>query len=368
MTPKHTQTLLITADQQWSSLLSEYLYHQGFTPLIVMPTDQLSLEVSQQLRPELLLLDLHPTDNFALIINLCTEMLRAQPSVKIILITAEDQVVPLVVLHAGIAGCIARTFPLVEWPGVLAYVLNGGVIFSRAIIETLLTQHSPVQKINPWLTIGLLQIDLTQHTVIYAGRSIHLTGREYALLVCLARRVDQVVTFDQLLTEVWGYDNDDGSPAQVRLYVTRLRRKMLEEAQTPDFIYTERTIGYRLESEALFHRPPPPERAVAPGKILARPRGFTWLMRWDLELWPFDAESIQANVMAGGKHSTAIAQDWLEHLLRHPLEEPTPSLCRSVRGSAGVWLQAINPLPYLYELQATVTPVWGELLPYLAFL
>jgi two-component system KDP operon response regulator KdpE len=89
---------------------------------------------------------------------------------------------------------------------------------------------------------------------------VYLTPREFAALACLARNVGRVVTFDQLLDEAWGYDAEMGTEAQVRLYITRLRRKLEDDPQTSDFIVSERGVGYRLRSQGEWRQKANPDR------------------------------------------------------------------------------------------------------------
>lgn len=248
MTQQDTPTLFVTT-RRWHPTLYAHLRQSGFAPLLMTASGDSALDRFYQNSPRLVLLDQHLADYNA--IDLCIEMITAQPSVKIVLVAESDDQLPLAALHAGVAGCINYNFPVAEWAGVLTYVLNGGMAFNRNTVAALLTQAWTPQKRDPVISVGPLRIDLVRHLVIIAGRRIQLTPREFELLVCLARNIDRVVTFDQLLNEAWGYHNNDGTPAQVRLYIARLRGKLMGESKSPDFILTERGIGYRLYSEAL---------------------------------------------------------------------------------------------------------------------
>jgi len=249
MTPKRIPTLLATADQEWSLLLSGSLRQKGFAPLSVAESGERATLLYYRVKPHLVLLDLElPSCNTT---KLCTEMLHTQPDVKIVLMANEEEHLALAALHTGVVGCIDRNFPVTKWPGVLDYVLDGGAVFSRVTLEVLLTQTRTVQNREPSLSIGPLLIDLTRHLVLYAGRPVPLTPREFDLLACLARNVDHVVSVDQLLNEAWRYDTNDGTSAQVRVCITRLRRKLTEDAHLPDFILNERGVGYRLHSGML---------------------------------------------------------------------------------------------------------------------
>jgi len=245
----HDIPTLFVTDQRWQATLYTHLRQSGFAPLLVATSGDSALDLFYQNSPRVVLIDQHLPDYSA--IDLCSEMLTAQPTVKVVLVAESNGQLPLAALHAGVAGCIDYDFPVAEWPGILLYVLNGGMAFNRNTVNALLAQAWTPQKRDPAISVGPLRIDLVRHAVILAGRRIQLTPREFELLVCLARNLDRVVTFDQLLNEAWGYHDNDGTPAQVRLYIARLRGKLMGESKLPDFILTERGIGYRLYSEAL---------------------------------------------------------------------------------------------------------------------
>jgi DNA-binding response OmpR family regulator len=90
------------------------------------------------------------------------------------------------------------------------------------------------------LTAGAVSLDLRSRRATSEGRTIDLTAREFALLETLLRHAGQVLSREQLLSHVWGYDFDPGSNV-VDVYVRYLRRK-LGDAQ----IETVRGMGYRL--------------------------------------------------------------------------------------------------------------------------
>jgi DNA-binding response OmpR family regulator len=236
---------------------------RGAGPAGICPADDRSnrgecLGILAEAWPRLVLIDQRLPDWHGL--ELCVEVLHRQPLVKVVLVSEGEAEVPLTALKARLAGCVWRDLPLASWVGLLLYILHGGLAFSRPAIEGFFEPSGSSQKRQPSLTLGLLQIDLGQCQVEYAGRRIQLTPREFALLACLARNQDQIVSFDQLLNEAWKFDADDGTPAQVRLYVARLRRKLKAIAQTPNFILTERGLGYRLHTDALRRSYLRPER------------------------------------------------------------------------------------------------------------
>jgi DNA-binding response OmpR family regulator len=90
------------------------------------------------------------------------------------------------------------------------------------------------------LSHGSLTLDLRTRRAARDGRTVELTAREFALLETLLRHPDQVLSREQLLSHVWGYDFDPGSNV-VDVYVRYLRRKL-----GADVVETVRGMGYRL--------------------------------------------------------------------------------------------------------------------------
>ena len=90
------------------------------------------------------------------------------------------------------------------------------------------------------LRAGAIVLDLRTRRATTEGRTVDLTAREFTMLEVLIRHADQVLTREQLLSHVWGYDYDPGSNV-VDVYVGYLRRKVGSGA-----IETVRGMGYRL--------------------------------------------------------------------------------------------------------------------------
>ncbi|MYT20840.1 DNA-binding response regulator, partial [Streptomyces sp. SID7760] len=95
---------------------------------------------------------------------------------------------------------------------------------------------------------GPLVIDEARRRVHHEEDELHLTRREFELLLQLARNAGIVLTRDQLLDRVWGYDFEVRSDA-VDTFVSYLRRK-LEEGGRPRLIHTVRGVGFVLRVPA----------------------------------------------------------------------------------------------------------------------
>jgi two-component system KDP operon response regulator KdpE len=92
---------------------------------------------------------------------------------------------------------------------------------------------------------GRLTIDPASRQVTIGGQEASLTPTEYKLLLYLAINPGQVLTYDQILDNVWGPGYED-SPSNVKVYIRRLRRKVEEDPRNPRYILTQWGVGYFL--------------------------------------------------------------------------------------------------------------------------
>lgn len=90
-----------------------------------------------------------------------------------------------------------------------------------------------------------LSVDFNRREVIVAGERIKLRPTEYRLIYHLIRNAGWTVPHDQLLQKVWGYEYRDEAH-YVRLYVNYLRDKIEADPANPQYIITERGVGYRF--------------------------------------------------------------------------------------------------------------------------
>jgi len=90
-----------------------------------------------------------------------------------------------------------------------------------------------------------LKIDFDRHEIWLEGKLVSLRPTEYRLLFYLVQNSGWVITHDQILSNVWGYEYRD-QPHYVRLYINYLRKKLEKDPTDPKYILTERGIGYRF--------------------------------------------------------------------------------------------------------------------------
>jgi two-component system KDP operon response regulator KdpE len=96
---------------------------------------------------------------------------------------------------------------------------------------------------------GDFVVDATAYSITVQGKPIHLTPKEFDLLLHLARHAGKVITHRALLTAVWGAQSAH-QPEYLRVFIGQLRKKL--EAQTgKQYIQTEPWVGYRFIPEGL---------------------------------------------------------------------------------------------------------------------
>jgi len=180
--------------------------------------------------PDLVLLDLRLPDMSGF--DVC-RAIRSKSIVPIIIITAQTDTVDMVAgLEAGADDYVTK--PVV--PKELAARI-------RAHLRRVHLQSAPEQPAST--TFGDIELRREQGIVLKAGAEINLTKTEFMLLCEFADHAGAVLSRDQLLERVWGYEYL-GDSRLVDAHVRRLRVKIEEHPDDPHLIVTARGVGYRL--------------------------------------------------------------------------------------------------------------------------
>jgi len=203
-----------------------------------------ALQVARQKRPDLVVLDLMLPGIDGL--EVC-RILRRESVAPVLMLTARTSEVDRVVgLEVGADDYVTKPFGMRELLARIKAMLRR----VRLVREEM--EMGDQVTSTEVLSFGDLAIDLTRCEVRLQGESLHLTPREFDLLVFLARNHGMALSRDLILQRVWGWDYD-GDTRTVDVHVRWLREKLRDNSSDPRRIITVRGVGYRFEShDGLF--------------------------------------------------------------------------------------------------------------------
>jgi DNA-binding response OmpR family regulator len=164
--------------------------------------------------------------------------LRQLTSVPIVMLTARvDEVDRVVGLEVGADDYVTKPFSMRELMARVKAMLRRRELLEQELRQTTLGSEP--------LARGDLAIEPSRRRITRGGKEIALKPKEFDLLLFLARHPGQVLSADQLIEQVWGYDSL-GDVSTVRVHIRTLREKIEDDPSRPRLIETVRGVGYRL--------------------------------------------------------------------------------------------------------------------------
>lgn len=236
---KNRRILVVDDEERMVRFIRLNLEHDGFRVSEAFKGSQ-AIDRLRSTLPDLILLDvmLPDIDGFEVL-----KMIREVSSVPVIMLTAKGEEDDRVRgLELGADDYVTKPFSPRELVSRVRAVLRrteaaGGS--THGLIEV----------------DDRLKLDFDRHEVWVDGKLVNLRPTEYRLLYHLVQNAGWVISHDQLLANVWGYEYRD-EPHYVRLYINYLRKKIEKDPSNPQYILTERGVGYRFVD---FHRRKPRE-------------------------------------------------------------------------------------------------------------
>ncbi len=226
---KNRRILVVDDEERMVRFIRLNLEHDGFQVIEAFNGTQ-AIQRLRDAMPDVVLLDvmLPDIDGFEVL-----KMIREISQVPVIMLTAKGEEDDRVRgLELGADDYITKPFSPRELVSRVRAVLRRVEASSGGI-------HGLIEVDDR------LKIDFDRREVWVDGKLVKLRPTEYRLLYHLVQNAGWVVTHDQLLAKVWGYEYRD-EPHYVRLYINYLRQKLEEDPANPKYILTERGVGYRF--------------------------------------------------------------------------------------------------------------------------
>lgn len=221
--------LVVDDEPQITRVLKTTLSSQGYGTRTASDGDD-ALQMMKEWSPDLLITDLRMPNMDGL--ELCRRV-RANSQIPIIVLSVRgEEKIKVEALDAGADDYVTKPFSTNE---LLARV--------RAALRRAAAKDEPEVQL---VEIGDFHIDLEARTVRVKERGLHLTPKEFELLVYLARHPGKVVTHRALLSAIWG-ENSVEQPEYLRVFVGHLRKKLEVDEGAARYIITEPWVGYRFE-------------------------------------------------------------------------------------------------------------------------
>jgi two-component system KDP operon response regulator KdpE len=219
--------LVVDDEAQITRVLRAALSAQGYDVRIANDPEE-GLRLFRDWAPDLVITDLMMPGMSG--VELC-RLIRAQSATPVLVLSVrEHERSKVEALDAGADDYVNKPFSIQE---LLARV--------RAHLR-----RAPERTTAP-LETGDFVVDVSAHAVTVQGKPVHLTPKEFELLLHLARNAGKVMTHRALLTAVWGAQSAH-QPEYLRVFIGQLRKK-LEGETGRQYIQTEPWVGYRFVPE-----------------------------------------------------------------------------------------------------------------------
>lgn len=227
--PDNQRILIVDDERQITRVLSRGLTTQGYDVHIAVD-GEVALQTFNDWHPDLVVTDLSMPNMNGL--ELCRK-LRGFSEVPIIVLSVKgEERAKVEALDAGADDYVTKPFGIDE---LLARI--------RAILRRAPVAPEGARNV---LEAGNFRIQLEERKLTIKDRDVHLTPKEYDLMVYLLRHPGKVVTHHALLGAVWGGDYTEQTE-YLRVFIGQLRKKIEADPANPKYILTDPWIGYRFD-------------------------------------------------------------------------------------------------------------------------
>src|SRR5918995_5575535 len=230
---QQARILVVDDEPQIARVLRTGLKTHGYD--VRVAADGVSaLETFDDWHPDLVVTDLSMPNLDGL--QLCQRLRALSPLPIIVLSVRGEEKIKVEALDAGADDYVTKPFGMDE---LLARV--------RAQLRRL--SATPKAETSSPLEVGDFRIDFESRSVLVKGAEVHLTPKEYDLLVHFVQNAGKVLTHQTLLAAVWGRNYIEQGE-YLRVFVGQLRKKIEPTPSAPRYILTEPWVGYRFNPDS----------------------------------------------------------------------------------------------------------------------
>ncbi len=238
----YKKTILVVDDEKMiRNLLNVNLTKEGYN--VIEATDGAeAVTMATEMKPDLILLDvmLPKVDG----LSVCKRIKNVM-NVPILMVTAKDSEVDKILgLELGADDYVTKPFSIRELIArIKANLRKAEILIDN---EKDKKEEKNIKRENV-IKVGVLTLDVDRFEVMVNDKSVDLTLREFEVLKFLALEPGQVISREELLEKVWGYEYY-GDIRTVDVTVRRIREKIEKDTSNPKILMTKRSVGYYIAS------------------------------------------------------------------------------------------------------------------------
>ena len=229
--------LIVDDEQEIGELIGLYLKKEGFDYSISLNGKD-SIEKIKRNNPDVILLDIQLPDVNGL--DLC-QQIRGMTQAPIIFVSCKDTDIDKVVgLSMGGDDYVSKPFSAIELVARVRAHIRRNRMVRESILESEMTMFYSRS----------IDMNLDSHEVFTNGKKVELSSKEFQLLEFLMRHPRKVLSTEQFIQGIWGYEYEDVLETKtVKVHIGNLRKKIERDPSCPTIIITIRGVGYKFNED-----------------------------------------------------------------------------------------------------------------------